>query len=53
MYARNPPRLGEVMGEDDWFYKMTPTGRDYVRLEHMRQLHAFTNHKMKTIRETA
>jgi hypothetical protein len=49
MYARNPARLGEMMGEDDWFDKMTPTGRDYVRLEHMRQLHAFTNHKKKAI----
>jgi hypothetical protein len=29
---------------------MTSTGRDYVRLEHMRQLHAFTNWKMKAIR---
>lgn len=49
LYARNPPRLGEMMGEDDWFDKMTSTGRDYVRLEHMRQLHAFTNRKMATI----
>jgi hypothetical protein len=49
MYARNPPRLGEMMGEDDWFDKMTPTGRDYVRLEHMRQLHAFTRAKKKAI----
>lgn len=53
LYARNPPRLGEMMGEDDWFDKMGPTGRDYVRLEHMRQLHAFTNHKMKAIRAAA
>ena len=50
LLARNPPRLGEMLGEDDWFDKMTPTGRDYVRLEHMRQLHAFTNFKMKAIR---
>jgi hypothetical protein len=28
---------------------MTPTGRDYVRLEHMRQLHAFTRAKKKAI----
>jgi ectoine hydroxylase-related dioxygenase (phytanoyl-CoA dioxygenase family) len=49
LYARNPPRLGEMMGEDDWFDKMTSTGRDYVRLEHMRQLHAFTNRKMAVI----
>jgi ectoine hydroxylase-related dioxygenase (phytanoyl-CoA dioxygenase family) len=49
MYARNPPRLGEMMGEDDWFDKMTPTGRDYIRLEHMRQLHAFTNKAKRAI----
>lgn len=53
LYARNPPRLGEMMGEDDWFDKMTPTGRDYVRLEHMRQLHAFTNARKKAILATA
>jgi ectoine hydroxylase-related dioxygenase (phytanoyl-CoA dioxygenase family) len=53
MYARNPPRLGEMMGEDDWFDKMTPTGRDYVRLEHMRQLHAFTNKARRAILEEA
>ena len=50
LLARNPPRLGEMLGEDDWFDKMSSTGRDYLRLEHMRQLHAFTNHKMKAIR---
>jgi len=49
LYARNPPRLGEMMGEDDWFDKMTSTGRDYVRLEHMRQLHSFTRRKMAAI----
>jgi ectoine hydroxylase-related dioxygenase (phytanoyl-CoA dioxygenase family) len=50
LLARNPPRLGEMLGEDDWFDKMTDTGRDYVRLEHMRQLHAFTRRAMKAIR---
>lgn len=49
LYARNPPRLGEMMGEDDWFDKMTATGRDYVRLEHMRQLHAFTRRQMQAL----
>lgn len=49
LFNRNPPRLGEMLGEDDWFDKITPTGRDYVRLEHMRQLHSFTRHKMKAI----
>jgi ectoine hydroxylase-related dioxygenase (phytanoyl-CoA dioxygenase family) len=53
LLARNPPRLGEMLGEDDWFDKMTSTGRDYLRLEHMRQLHAFTNHKLKAIRAGA
>ena len=49
----DPPRLGEMMGEDDWFDKMTPTGRDYVRLEHMRQLRAFTRAKKKSILGTS
>jgi ectoine hydroxylase-related dioxygenase (phytanoyl-CoA dioxygenase family) len=50
LYARNPPRLGEMMGEDDWFDKMTASGRDYMRLEHMRQLHGFTRSKLAAIR---
>jgi hypothetical protein len=49
LLARNPPRLGEMLGEDDGLQKMTPTGRDYLRLEHMRQLHAFTRRKTKEI----
>ncbi len=53
LYARNPPRLGEMMGEDDWFDKMTSTGRDYLRLEHMRQLHAFTNEKLAALLKAA
>jgi hypothetical protein len=31
MIHRNPPRLGEMLGEDDWFEKTTATGRDYER----------------------
>jgi ectoine hydroxylase-related dioxygenase (phytanoyl-CoA dioxygenase family) len=50
LLARNPPRLGEMLGADDGFDKLTPAGgRDYLRLEHTRQLHAFTRRKMKEI----
>lgn len=43
MLHRNAPRLGEMLGEDDWFDKMSGIGRDHVRFAHMRQLHAFTD----------
>ena len=50
LIARNPPRLGEALGLDDGFDKLTPAGgRDYLRLEHTRQLHAFTRRKLKEI----
>jgi hypothetical protein len=42
MLHRNPPRLGEMLGEDDWFEKTTAAGRDYRRFEYMRKLHAFS-----------
>jgi ectoine hydroxylase-related dioxygenase (phytanoyl-CoA dioxygenase family) len=42
MIYRNPPRLGEMLGEDDWFEKTTAAGRDYERFHHMRRLLAFT-----------
>jgi hypothetical protein len=41
MIYRNPPRLGEMLGEDDWFEKTTAAGRDYGRFNYMRQLLAF------------
>jgi hypothetical protein len=41
MLYRNPPRLGEMLGEDDWFEKTTAAGRDYGRFNYMRQLLAF------------
>jgi hypothetical protein len=41
MIYRNPPRLGEMLGEDDWFEKTTAAGRDYARFNYMRQLLAF------------
>jgi hypothetical protein len=43
MLHRNSPRLGEMLGEDDWFDKMAGIGRDQVRFAHMYKLHAFTN----------
>jgi Phytanoyl-CoA dioxygenase (PhyH) len=50
LIARNPPRLGEMLGLDDGFDKLTPAGgRDYLRLEHTRQLHAFTRRKLKEV----
>lgn len=42
---RNPPRLGEMLGEDDWFEKISAQGRDYGRLAYMNRLHAFTEQK--------
>jgi ectoine hydroxylase-related dioxygenase (phytanoyl-CoA dioxygenase family) len=41
MIHRNPPRLGEMLGADDWFEKTTAEGRDYVRFDYMRRLLAF------------
>ncbi len=42
MLHRNSPRLGEMLGEDDWFDTMHGIGRDHQRFAHMQQLHAFT-----------
>jgi ectoine hydroxylase-related dioxygenase (phytanoyl-CoA dioxygenase family) len=50
LLTRNPPRMGEMLGTDDGFDTMTPDGkRDYLRLEHTRQLHAFTRRQLKQI----
>ena len=46
---RNPPRLGEMLGEDDWFEKISAQGRDYGRLAYMNKLHAFTEAKKREI----
>ena len=43
MIHRNAPRLGEMLGEDDWFDTMRGIGRDHERAAHMARLHAFTN----------
>jgi ectoine hydroxylase-related dioxygenase (phytanoyl-CoA dioxygenase family) len=53
MLHRNSPRLGEMLGEDDWFDKMRGIGRDHVRFAHMQQLHAFTNRQKAKILEAA
>jgi hypothetical protein len=43
MLHRNTPRLGEMLGEDDWFDKMSAQGRDHLSFMHMLELHAFTD----------
>jgi len=51
MLHRNAPRLGEMLGEDDWFDKMSAAGRDYVRYGYMNKLHAFTDQQKRVILE--
>ena len=53
MMHRNSPRLAEMLGEDDWFDKMTAAGRDHMRLEYMMRLNAFTDRQKKVILEGA
>lgn len=49
MLHRNPPRLGEMLGEDDWFDKMSAAGRDYGRFAYMARLQAFNDAKKREI----
>ena len=49
----NPPRLGEMLGEDDWFDKIDAHGRDYNRLAYMNRLHAFTEAQKQKILQDA
>ena len=49
MLHRNPPRLGEMLGEDDWFDKLTAHGRDHVRAAYMAKLHKFTDERKQLI----
>jgi ectoine hydroxylase-related dioxygenase (phytanoyl-CoA dioxygenase family) len=49
MLHRNAPRLGEMLGEDDWFDKMSAQGRDYGRFAYMNKLHAFTEEKKREL----
>ena len=51
MLHRNAPRLGEMLGEDDWFDKLSAAGRDYGRFNYMQKLHAFTEKQKKVILE--
>ena len=53
MMHRNPPRLGEMLGEDDWFDKLDANGRDYLRAGHMARLQAFTDQQLARLRESA
>ena len=49
MLHRNSPRLGEMLGEDDWFDKLSADGRDYKRLEHMIRLNRFNDEGVAAI----
>ncbi len=49
MLHRNSPRLGEMLGEDDWFDKMSAAGRDHVRFDYMLRLQAFTTKQKQAI----
>ncbi|HWN56449.1 MAG TPA: phytanoyl-CoA dioxygenase family protein [Methylomirabilota bacterium] len=49
MLHRNSPRLAEMLGEDDWFDKMSAAGRDYARFNYMQQLLAFTEKQKRAI----
>ena len=46
---RNAPRLGEMLGEDDWFDKMSAAGRDHVRFAYMQKLLAFNDQQKRAI----
>ena len=49
MLHRNAPRLGEMLGEDDWFDKLDAHGRDYARAAHMARLQKFTNDRLAAL----
>ncbi|HLK25015.1 MAG TPA: phytanoyl-CoA dioxygenase family protein [Caulobacteraceae bacterium] len=49
MLHRNAPRLAEMLGEDDWFDKMSAQGRDYGRFAYMGKLLAYTEAKKQEI----
>jgi len=38
-----------MLGEDDWFDKMSAEGRDYGRYAYMNKLHAFTERQKQAI----
>jgi ectoine hydroxylase-related dioxygenase (phytanoyl-CoA dioxygenase family) len=49
MLHRNSPRLAEMLGEHDWFDKVTPKGRDHLRMMHMINLNRFTTEQKQVI----
>jgi ectoine hydroxylase-related dioxygenase (phytanoyl-CoA dioxygenase family) len=49
MLHRNSPRLAEMLGEDDWFDKLSAAGRDYGRFAYINKLHAFSEAKKREI----
>jgi ectoine hydroxylase-related dioxygenase (phytanoyl-CoA dioxygenase family) len=49
MMHRNPPRLGEMLGEDDWFDKLGAHGRDHLRAGHMVRLQKFTDRRLSEL----
>ena len=42
-----------MLGEDDWFDKMSAAGRDHVRFAYMQQLLAYTEKQKRAILATA
>lgn len=50
---RNAPRLAEMLGEDDWFDKLSAAGRDYERFRYMNELMAFNELGKRRILEAA
>jgi ectoine hydroxylase-related dioxygenase (phytanoyl-CoA dioxygenase family) len=53
MMHRNAPRLGEMLGEDDWFDKLTAEGRDHVRAAYMMKLHQFSESRKQALLASA
>jgi hypothetical protein len=49
MMYRNSPRLAEMLGEDDWFDKISAAGRDHVRFAYMHKLLAFTEQQKQRV----
>lgn len=49
MMHRNGVRLGEMLGEDDWFDKLDANGRDYHRHMYMNKLLAFNEQQKRKI----
>jgi len=49
MLYRNSPRLAEMLGEDDWFDKLSAAGRDYMRFDYMQKLLSFTETRKEAI----